>query len=58
VILIEQQASVCSLSDYGPVEWYQSIYDAIHASTAAGRTVVEAAGMAMWIWTTRLWRCV
>src|SRR5262249_33446305 len=44
VILIEQQAPVCGLTDYGPVEWYQSAYDAIKTSTAAGRIVVEAAG--------------
>jgi hypothetical protein len=44
VILIEQQTSVCGLSDYGPMEWYQSTYDAIKTSTAAGRIVVEAAG--------------
>ena len=44
VILIEQQTSVCGLSDYGPLEWYLSIYDAIKTSTLAGRTVVEAAG--------------
>ncbi len=44
VILIEQQTSVCGLTDYGPLEWILSVYDAIKASTLAGRTVVEAAG--------------
>jgi len=44
VILIEQQGPVCGLPDYGPVEWYQSVYDAIKVSTASMRIVVEAAG--------------
>jgi hypothetical protein len=44
VILIEQQTSVCGLSDYGPLEWDQAVYDAIKLATAAGRIVVEAAG--------------
>jgi hypothetical protein len=35
---------VCSLSNYGPLEWYQDVYDAIKTSTADGRIVVEAAG--------------
>lgn len=44
VILIEQQTPVCGLADYGPLEWIQSVYDAIKFATAAGRNVVEAAG--------------
>ena len=44
VILIEQQTSVCGLTDYGPVEWSQSVFEAIKIATAAGRIVVEAAG--------------
>ena len=44
VILIEQQASVCGTSDFGPLEWYQSVYDATLVATAAGRIVVAAAG--------------
>ena len=44
VILLEQQASVCNSSDYGPVEWVQSTYDAIKVATASGRHVVQAAG--------------
>lgn len=44
VILIEQQTSVCGLSYYGPLEWIQSVYDAIKTATASGRNVVEAAG--------------
>lgn len=44
VILLEQQTSVCGSSDYGPVEWSQSVYDAIATATALGINVVEAAG--------------
>lgn len=44
VILIEQQISVCGIADYGPLEWTQSVYDAIKLATVAGRIVVEAAG--------------
>jgi hypothetical protein len=46
VILLEQQTTVCNLArrKYGPVEWYQSTFDAIKNATAAGRNVVEAAG--------------
>jgi hypothetical protein len=44
IILIEQQTPVCGLSNYGPLEWYQAVYDAIKTSTADGRIVVEAAG--------------
>lgn len=44
VILIEQQASVCGLSDYGPSEWISSVFDAIQTATANGFVVVEAAG--------------
>jgi len=44
VILIEQQNSVCNLSNYGPVEWDQAVFDAIKLATAGGRIVVEAAG--------------
>jgi hypothetical protein len=44
VILIEQQTGVCGTSDYGPLEWIQSVYDAIKVATTTGRIVVEAAG--------------
>ena len=44
VILIEQQYGVCGTSNYGPLEWIQSVYDAIKVATTAGRIVVEAAG--------------
>ncbi len=46
VILLEQQAVVCGLSEerYGPLEWYQSVYEAVKLATADGRIVVEAAG--------------
>jgi hypothetical protein len=44
VILIEQQTSVCGTTNYGPLEWIQSVYDAIKLATASGRIVVEAAG--------------
>lgn len=44
VILLEQQNVVCGLTDYGPVEWSQTIYDAIAQATSLGIVVVEAAG--------------
>lgn len=44
VILLEQQASVCGTSAYGPVEWSQAVYDAIATATALGIVVVQAAG--------------
>lgn len=44
VILVEQQTPACGLSYYGPLEWIQSVYDAIKTATASGRIVVEAAG--------------
>ncbi|MCB0165335.1 MAG: S8 family serine peptidase [Anaerolineae bacterium] len=44
VILLEQQFPVCGLSDYGPVEWINSVFDAIQTATANGLVVVEAAG--------------
>ncbi|MFP5212670.1 MAG: S8 family serine peptidase [Acidobacteriota bacterium] len=44
VILIEQQARVCYSPMYGPLEWMQSVFDAIKVATASGRIVVEAAG--------------
>jgi serine protease len=44
VIVIEQQNSVCGGSAFGPVEWYQPIFDAISTATALGVVVVEAAG--------------
>ena len=44
VILLEQQMSVCGTTSYGPVEWSQSVYDAIATATALGISVVEAAG--------------
>jgi hypothetical protein len=44
VILLEQQAEVCGSEDYGPMEWYQSVYDAIRIATASGRNVIAVAG--------------
>lgn len=44
VMVIEQQYPACGLSDYGPLEWLQSVYDAIATATAKGIIVVEAAG--------------
>ncbi|SPQ02048.1 exported hypothetical protein [Candidatus Sulfobium mesophilum] len=51
VILIEQQICVCNLicdantqAGYGPLEWVQSVYDAIKTAVANGFVVVEAAG--------------
>jgi serine protease len=44
VIVIEQQASVCGLEDYGPLEYYQDVFDAVSAATAKGIVVVAAAG--------------
>lgn len=44
IILIEQQTLVCGISDYGPLEWDQAVYDAIKLATSAGWNVVEAAG--------------
>jgi len=46
VILIEQQVTVCGLSEgsYGPAEWVAPVFDAVQAATANGFVVVEAAG--------------
>ncbi len=44
VILIEQQFPACNGSDYGPLEWYLPVFDAIANATAQGIIVVEAAG--------------
>ncbi len=44
VIIIEQQASVCGLEDFGPSEFYQDVFDAVSAATAKGIIVVAAAG--------------
>jgi len=44
VILIEQQSYVCGGSNFGPVEWYPPVFDAIATATALGIVVVEAAG--------------
>lgn len=52
-ILIEQHNCVCNLPcspldpaqiNFGPMEWYQPIFDAISTATALGIVVVEAAG--------------
>lgn len=43
-ILIEQQTRVCGGGLYGPLEWHQSVFDAIAAATALDIVVVEAAG--------------
>lgn len=46
VILLEQQANgpASGSSDFVPLEWITSVYDAIRVATQAGRVVVEAAG--------------
>ena len=48
VMVIEQQTWVCGFgppgTQYGPLEWIQSVFDAISAATAKGIIVVEAAG--------------
>jgi subtilisin family serine protease len=43
-ILIEQQFGVCGGTHFGPLEWLQSVFDAVAAATALGVVVVEAAG--------------
>jgi hypothetical protein len=45
-MVIEQQYPVCGLSSpqYGPLEWLQSVFDAVSTATAKGIVVVEAAG--------------
>jgi len=44
VIIIEQQSPVCGLEDFGPLEYYQDVFDAVSAATAKGIVVVAAAG--------------
>jgi serine protease len=44
VILIEQQAFVCGLPNFGPSESISSVFDAIQIAVANGFLVVEAAG--------------
>ena len=44
VIIIEQQSPVCGLEDFGPLEYYQDVFDAVSAATAKGIIVVAAAG--------------
>lgn len=44
VILIEQQYWVCGTGYYGPLEWIQSVFDAIQVAVANRIVVVEAAG--------------
>jgi serine protease len=50
VIIIEQQTYVCnyrpvlSFRPYGPLEWDQSVFDALSIASAFGIIVVEAAG--------------
>ena len=44
ILLIEQQNFVCGLSEYGPIEFYPPVFDAVSAATAAGIVVVMAAG--------------
>ena len=44
VIVIEQQSPICGLEDYGPLEYYQDVFDAVSAATAKGIIVVAAAG--------------
>jgi subtilisin family serine protease len=44
VIVIEQQSPVCGIEDFGPLEYYQDVFDAVSAATAKGIVVVAAAG--------------
>ena len=46
VMVIEQQYWVCGFggTQYGPLEWLQSVFDAISTATAKGVIVVAAAG--------------
>ena len=46
IILIEQQTTVCGLASgkFGPLEWVQTVFDAIQTAVASGFVVVEAAG--------------
>ena len=44
VIVMEQQAPVCGLEDYGPLEYYQDVFDAVSVATAKGIVVVAADG--------------
>jgi subtilisin family serine protease len=44
VIVIEQQNWVCGTENYGPLEYYQDVFDAIAYATARGIIVVAAAG--------------
>lgn len=44
VILIEQQYLVCGTGNYGPLEWIQSVFDAIQVAVANRIVMVEAAG--------------
>ena len=44
ILLIEQQNFVCDLSEYGPIEFFPPVFDAVSAATAAGIVVVMAAG--------------
>ena len=44
MIIIEQQASVCGLEDFGPLEYYQDVFDVVSAAAAKGIIVVAAAG--------------
>jgi subtilisin family serine protease len=44
VIVIEQQNWVCGTENYGPLEYYQDVFDAVSVATAKGIVVVAAAG--------------
>ncbi|HZJ11547.1 MAG TPA: S8 family serine peptidase [Methyloceanibacter sp.] len=44
VIVIEQQHWVCDTGEYGPLEYYQDVFDAVSVATAKGIIVVAAAG--------------
>jgi hypothetical protein len=44
VIVIEQQNWVCGTENYGPLEYYQDVFDAIAYASARGIIVVAAAG--------------
>jgi subtilisin family serine protease len=44
VIIIEQQNWVCGTENYGPLEYYQDVFDAIAYASARGIIVVAAAG--------------
>lgn len=44
VIIIEQQNWVCGTENYGPLEYYQDVFDTVSFATAKGIIVIAAAG--------------